>query len=147
MPTRLRSLNRFAVALALVGAFVGARAGVQVLAATVTFDVQPDLRFSLGQAVTVAFAAHTFTTSVTCKTYVTIPDDPNITFGSTTGCAVNWRTGEVWATNFDDIYPALNVITRHSGSNPLPYTDPARRLSTERYGSGNVLTPFPGNMN
>jgi VCBS repeat-containing protein len=236
MTNRFRSLNRFAIALALVGVLVGARAGVQMFAApTVTFNALPDLNFNQGQPVTVAFAAQGFPTDVvytaeglppglsmsmgidtlghviglmsgtlapdtptasgsegvynvrvhasdgavsnffkvdvshwnrgdvfvgggqwvyqvyredgTFKTDVTIPDDPSLTFGSTTGCAVNWSTGEVWATNFDDVYPALNVITRHAGSNPLPYTDPSRRLSTERYGVGNVLTPFPGNEN
>ena len=78
------------------------------------------------------------------KTDVQVPDNPDDTSGYTTGCAVNWRTGEVWATNFDDYYPALNVITRHQGANPLPFTDPSRRLSTERYGPTNAINPVTG---
>ncbi|MCR4375223.1 MAG: hypothetical protein NUW22_10270, partial [Acidobacteria bacterium] len=52
---------------------------------------------------------------------------------ATTGCAANWRTGEIFMTNFDDIEPALNVITRQPGSGvdyPFPYANQARRVST-----------------
>ncbi len=226
---RKRSLNRFAVALALAVVFVGARVGVQMFAApAVTFATLPDVYLNQGQNVTIAFAAVGFPTGVTYsadglpaglsmtmgvdtnghtvgvvsgtlaadtllntgsegvynvrvrasdgavsnfftmdvshwsegdvfvgsgqwnykvyrpdstfKTDLIVPDDQLSTWGPTTGCAVNWRTGEVWATNFDDVLPALNVFTRHQGSNPLPYTDPSRRLSTERYGVGGALS-------
>ncbi|TAK15355.1 MAG: tandem-95 repeat protein [Acidobacteria bacterium] len=76
------------------------------------------------------------------KTDVTVPDDPLASGGFTTGCAVNWNTGEVWATNFDEVDPALNVITRHAGNNPLPYTDPSRRLSTLRFRDPGDASPM-----
>lgn len=75
---------------------------------------------------------------------VVVPDNPSLTFGSTTGCAANWRTGEVWATNFDEIYPAVNVITRHAAGPGSPYTDITRRLSTARY---SAFSPTPVDMN
>ena len=59
-------------------------------------------------------------------------NNPN-TWGNTTGCSANWKTGEVWATNFDDISPAVNVITRHAAGPGLPYTDETRRLATDWY--------------
>jgi len=58
--------------------------------------------------------------------------------GSTPGCSVNWKTREIWATNYDSITPGVQVITRQSDSgtevggapNALPYTSPSRRVST-----------------
>ncbi|MBP8272817.1 MAG: tandem-95 repeat protein, partial [Acidobacteria bacterium] len=70
---------------------------------------------------------------------VVVPDDPFNTWGATTGCAANWRTGEVWATNFDDVFPALNVIQRHAAGPGSPYTDVTRRLNTQRFVPG---SPF-----
>jgi hypothetical protein len=49
----------------------------------------------------------------------------------TTGCAANWVSGEVFATNFGYREPAVNVITRHPGAGVLPYADASRRLSTK----------------
>ena len=71
------------------------------------------------------------------KEDVIVPDqvNPN-TWGGTTGCAANWHTGEVWATNLDDVAPALNVITRHAGNATFPYTDASRRLATDWYLNG-----------
>lgn len=53
----------------------------------------------------------------------------------TTGCAANWHTGEVWATNFDN---DVNVITRHTSDPSAPYTNAARKLSTIRSVPGGV---------
>lgn len=75
---------------------------------------------------------------------IVVPDNPSLTFGSTTGCAANWRTGEVWATNFDEIYPAINVITRHAAGPSGPYTDVTRRLSTTRL---SAFSTTPVDMN
>src|SRR5262249_28381911 len=84
---------------------------------------------------------------------LTVPDNPSNSVGLTTGCAANWKTGEVWATNFDDVTPAVNVFTRHAGTAAFKYTDASRRVSTERYGPfANSATPiassqFPVDIN
>lgn len=66
-------------------------------------------------------------------------DDPNTTQGFTTGCAANWHTGEVWATNFEN---TVNVITRHAGNAQAPYTDASRALSTIRLKGGGAINPI-----
>lgn len=51
----------------------------------------------------------------------------------TTGCASNWQTGEIFATNFGEIGPAVNVITRHPNSSldaRVQYSPKDRRLMT-----------------
>ena len=68
--------------------------------------------------------------------------DPLTQIGYTTGCAANWRTGEVWATNFEN---SVNVITRHAGSAATPYTDPSRAVSTLRYLPG-ALFPMDNSV-
>ncbi len=65
--------------------------------------------------------------------------DPLTTAGFTTGCAVNWHTGEVWATNFEN---NVDVILRHAGSAATPYTDRSRTVSTLRSVVGG-LYPVP----
>ena len=61
---------------------------------------------------------------------IDVDGDPIPVGPITTGCAANWHTGEVFATNFGDRLPAVNVISRHPGAGPWPYADPSRRLST-----------------
>ena len=61
--------------------------------------------------------------------------DPLTTAGFTTGCAVNWHTGEVWATNFEN---NVDVILRHAGSAATPYTDRSRTVSTLRSVVGEI---------
>jgi hypothetical protein len=70
------------------------------------------------------------------KTSVVIPDDQSKTRGYTTGCAADWHTGELWATNLDPAFPAVNVITRHAAGPGAPYTDVTRRVDTARYKAG-----------
>lgn len=54
-------------------------------------------------------------------------DDWNVT----TGCATNWKTGEMYATNFADYYPAVNIIGRHPVDNDdSPYSQASRRVLT-----------------
>lgn len=53
----------------------------------------------------------------------------------TTGCATNWQTGEVFATNFGETGPAINVITRHPNqagvvAPTVQYSPASRRFST-----------------
>lgn len=59
--------------------------------------------------------------------------DPLTEAGFTAGCSANWRTGEIWATNFEN---NVNVITRHAGSALTPYADPTRTVSTLRFSPG-----------
>lgn len=62
------------------------------------------------------------------------------------GCAVNFGTGNLYATNFDDFDPGLNVISRQPGnlSDPahgdLPYSNLSLRISTARNLSTSVGT-------
>lgn len=55
-------------------------------------------------------------------------------YNVTTGCASNWKTGEVYATNFGDYRPAINIIGRHPQTDYVgdlsPYSSPSRRIST-----------------
>ncbi len=62
----------------------------------------------------------------------------------TTGCAANWHTGEVYMTNFAGMDPAVNVVGRHPGSGPLPYSRADARLSTAIFRSNDpVITLDP----
>lgn len=57
--------------------------------------------------------------------------DSEFDFNITAGCAANWKTGEVFATNFADLAPAVNVITRHPSSVGRSLYSPAdRRIVT-----------------
>jgi hypothetical protein len=57
--------------------------------------------------------------------------DAGLDYNITAGCAANWKTGEVYATNFADFDPAVNVITRHpSGTGRSLYSPADRRVST-----------------
>jgi len=57
--------------------------------------------------------------------------DAGLEYNITAGCAANWQTGEVYATNFADFDPAINVITRHpSGTGRSLYSPENRRIAT-----------------
>jgi hypothetical protein len=56
---------------------------------------------------------------------------PGEYYNATTGCATNWSTGEIFATNFADIGSAVNVFTRHpQGVGASLYAPSSRRIIT-----------------
>ena len=64
-------------------------------------------------------------------------DDPDHAafewYNETSGCATNWKTGEMFATNFGDGMPAVNVVTRQPsavGPARTLYSPLSRRVST-----------------
>ncbi len=70
-------------------------------------------------------------------------------YSITAGCAANWKTGEVYATNFADFLPAVNVITRHpSSSEPRSLYSPAdRRILTITNHPDNIGRDLPMDIN
>lgn len=75
------------------------------------------------------------------KRFVVSADYDRLSWGIPTssvtpGCAANWRTGEFFVSNFSNVEPAVNVISRHPGVTGTPgvnsrlYAPLNRRLST-----------------
>lgn len=57
--------------------------------------------------------------------------DAGLEYNITAGCAANWKTGEVYAPNFADFEPAVNVITRYAtGTGRSLYSPADRRVLT-----------------
>ncbi len=69
--------------------------------------------------------------------------DASLAYNITAGCAANWKTGEVYATNFADFDPAVNVITRHPSSVGRSLYSPADRriLTTTAYDHPDAALP------
>jgi hypothetical protein len=61
----------------------------------------------------------------------------------TTGCAANWQTGEIYATNFSEMEPAVHIIGRHPGAANFPYADFSRSISTRVMRAGAPADHYP----